>query len=330
MSYANVGGTVDTARKGQTVTAVNGSATSNITIAAEDNIGGGLKSRAFFELDPRAFGADGGAIARHQTFVELSGNFGAIKLGAPNSASLGAYGAASPLGTATGSGYLATNATLGMTTRFNRSVRYDTPVMNGLSASLLYAPGNNADAGTTAYAGLPYQRDVTEIGLSYTNGPLNIAYASLQAGASNVIASAAPTATATSTNTTFSTIGANYAFGNAKVFAGYNDGKTLGTAASTSGPVEFAAQADGVKTKGTRFGFQYTMGNYTAMLSSASQKIGTTVDYSTTTERKVTGVRLENALSKRTAVYVAYEDYNSGATTANKTNVTAVGVRTSF
>jgi len=330
MSYANIGGNVNTAKKGQTVTAINGSATSNITIAASEDLGGGMRSRAFFELDPRAFATDGGAIGRHQTFVELSGGFGAIKLGSPNSASLAAYGAGAPLGTATGSGYSATNATLGMTTRYNRSVRYDTPAVNGLSASVLFAPGNNADTGTAAYAGLPYQRSVTEFGVSYAKGPLVAVFSSLQAGSSNVVAAAAPTATATSKSTTFNTIGANYTMGATKLFAGYNSGKTLGTAASTSGPVEFAAQADGIKTKGYRVGASQSFGAITGIVSYAEQEIGNANDFVGSTTRKVTGLRLENALSKRTVAYVAYEDYNSGASSANKTNITAVGLRHSF
>jgi predicted porin len=332
VSYATIGGNVSTAKKGATIGAINGIATSTINITATDDIGGGLKATARFELDPRGYLADGAALGAHQRYVALAGGFGQIQLGTPNTSSLAAFGAASPLGTATGGGYAATNATTGMTTRLNRSAKYITPAFNGLTATLYYTPGNDADTGTAAYAGLPYQRSATELGLAYSNGPLNLSFASLRAGSSNVVAAAAPTATATSKSTTFNTLGANYTIGAATLYAGYNKGETLGTAASATGPVEFAAQASGHETKGTRVGFKYVTGAYTAILSSATQKVETTATSSVFTKREVTGLRLENALSKRTTTYVAYEAYNAdkSATTANKTNILALGLRTTF
>jgi predicted porin len=50
----------------------------------------------------------------------------------------------------------------------------------------------------------------------------------------------------------------------------------------------------------------------------------------TAAAREATGVRYDRALSKRTVAYVVHEAYDSGATTANKINTTAVGVRHSF
>ncbi len=185
---------------------------------------------------------------------------------------------------------------------------------------------------TAAYTGFPYQRSVTELGLAYSNGPLNVSFANLRAGDSKVAATTAPTASATSKSTGFSTLGANYTMGAATFYYGYNKGETLGTAASASGNVEFAAQADGFETKGSRVGLKYVTGAYTAIVSSANQKVETTATSSVFTKRSVTGLRLENALSKRTTAYVAYEAYNADkdATTANKTNITAIGVRHSF
>jgi predicted porin len=50
----------------------------------------------------------------------------------------------------------------------------------------------------------------------------------------------------------------------------------------------------------------------------------------TAAAREATGVRYDRALSKRTVAYVVHEAYDSGATTANKINTTAVGVRHAF
>jgi len=330
VSYASITGNIGTEKSGSTVGLINGSATSSVNITATDDLGGGMKAAARLEIDPRLFVADGGALARHQAFLSISGGFGEIQAGTPNTNSLTAFGAGSPLGTATGSGYAGTNATTGMTTRFNRSVKYISPAMSGFTGTFYATPGSNADTGTTAYAGLPYQRSASEIGLNYNQGPVSFSASQLSGGSSNVVAAAAPTATAASTKTKFTTVGFNYNLGAATAYYGMNKGTTLGTAVSTSGPVEFAAQADGFETKGSRLGLKYVAGSITAILSSAKQDIETTATSSLFTTRKVTGMRVENALSKRTTAYVAYESYNSGATTLNKTNITAIGLRTSF
>ena len=97
--------------------------------------------------------------------------------------------------------------------------------------------------------------------------------------------------------------------GAARVFVGYGDGDK---------------SAAGSDVKVTRVGATYTMGAVTLLGQYATTEIGTAA------ERKTTGLRADYALSKRTAAYLGYESYNSGATTANKTNLMAVGVRHSF
>ena len=81
-----------------------------------------MKATAFYAIDPRTLANDGlstnnntqaattpattqGAatvtgLNRDEMYVALTGNFGALKLGSPNSIGLGVAGDASPLGTA--------------------------------------------------------------------------------------------------------------------------------------------------------------------------------------------------------------------------------------
>jgi hypothetical protein len=286
-------------------------------------LGGGLKAQAFYAFDPRAnINNSSAALGRHEAYVGLSGGFGSVKLGSPNAASLQAFLASSPLGTATGSSFTNndhTSASAVGTVRYNNSVRFDTPVMNGVAASLTYAPGNS-DA--LAGGATP---SITNLGLTYSNGPLNVVYSSLQTSATEAQAVVVDSVTAGVTTLgtaavsarvkgTYNFLGANYALGAAKFFVGYGDGDK-----STS---------TGADVKVTRYGATYTMGSTTLIAQQVSTEIGTAA------ARKATGLRVENALSKRTAAYIAHEAYDQGSAIAtglgSKINTTAVGVRHSF
>jgi predicted porin len=293
-----------------------GTATSAINFSVVEDLGGGLKAQAFVALDPRDFAADGAGIARHETFIGVTGGFGQIRLGAVNSGSLGASGAGSVMGTATGSGYGLADLQAGGSIRYSRNVRYDTPRVSGFAASINYAPGN--DDGTAAGALLvggavtPVGQQVTDFGLSYAAGPLNVTFSSLQRSA-----------TATAVKSTYNSIGANYTMGAARVFVTMGDGdkSSLASAAPTLGLLNSTAGSD---TKLSRIGGQYTMGATTLMASTTSVEIGTAA------KRTIMGLRADYALSKRTAAYVGYEGIDTGATSANKINTAMVGVRHSF
>ena len=329
IAYMNVGGGSSVVKNQTLNSSYNGSSTSAINFVSSEDLGGGLRATARVELDPRAILVDGGSIATHQTFVELSGGFGAVKLGRVNTPSLDAFGAASPLGTAVGGGYGLTNAGVGMATRHARSVRYDTKAMNGFTAAVQYAPG--ADNTTAdSFAGIPNQRQVTEVGLRYAKGPLTVAFANISSdGTTNLVtATVVPVNTAKSS---FQTIGVNYAIGSTTLFAGWNKGDTIGAAASAAGLFPLGAINANQATDGTRFGLRHVMGVITLNGSYAKQDIGAIT-------RKVTGLRAEYALSKRSAVYAAYENFDTGraasaATNAlegGKINTTAIGVRHTF
>jgi predicted porin len=321
---------------GQNATMVqqNGSRTSALKFVGVEDLGGGMKGLARFEIDPRGFLVDGSALAAHQRYVGVQGGFGAVKLGAVDSAALAAHGAASPLGTATGSGYGTLQTKVFADTRYNRSAKYESPVFNGLSGSVLYAPGMDRQdsTATTAFTGLPFQRQTTELGLAYANGPLNVNFANIRAAATDVAATVAPTGAAASASTSTNMLGANYTMGSATVYAGWNKGKTSGSTVSDTGLYLIPVQASGVDTNGSRLGFKYVMGATSFILSSAQQTIKNTTEE----KRKVNGFRVTQDLSKQSSVYVAYETFDTGRTydntagTGGKYNVTAIGIRRQF
>jgi len=317
-SYHSIGGNgADAATKAQSVSTTVGSATSAINFNAVDDLGGGLKGQAFFAIDPRAIANDStGAFGRHEAYVGVSGNFGNLRLGSINTASLGVNGVSNVFGTATGGAYAWIESAAGGAVRFNRSVRYDTPVFNGFSANLTYAPGND-DASVTTYAGAtPIGQEVTDLGLNYSNGPLNIAFSSLQRSAVT-----GSTNANTNVKSTYNSIAANYTIGALKVFAGYADGDKSSQTPTT---VNIVTTTGGLDSKVNRVGATYTMGAVTLLGQYSTAEIGTAA------KRKATGLRADYALSKRTTAYAVYEAFDTGATSANKINTAAVGVRHSF
>jgi predicted porin len=314
-----------------------GSATSSINIKVAEDLGGGMRALIQYELDPRksTTGIDSAApLALHQVFTGLTGGFGTVKLGNINSASLDAYSASSSLGTATGSGYGLTNGTVGMATRFAKSMKYESPVFNGISASLGYVPGaDNAGTQASLFAN---QRSVTEVGFKYSAGPLNVAAASLKSAATTnqVTATMVPAGTAAST---FNSIGANFTTGPFTVYAGWNKGDAIGAAAvTTAGLFPLQGIVANTETNGTRMGLKYVAGAVTVMASYANQDIVGQVSGAVT--RKITGARAEYALSKRTALFAAHENFNTGVAAASASDTreggtiktTVAGIRHSF
>ena len=317
VSAANVSGNNTTATtKVQSINASRGSATSGINFNIVEDLGGGLKAQAFYSIDPRAIINDStAAFGRHETYVGLSGGFGNLRLGSINTANLSVLGAGGPFGTATGSGFAEIHTAGGGAVRFANSMRYDAPTtIPGLGINLTYAPGNK-DA--LAGGALP---TVSDLGVSYTSGPLQVSFSSLSRSATNAqdaVASTASTAggsvgsaaVAAGVKSTINSIAANYTVGALRIMGGVAKGD-MGSAATD--------------TDTTRIGATYTMGAVALHVQQATLQIGTAA------KRTATGVRADYALSKRTTAYAGYEAYDSGASTANKRNTALVGVRHTF
>jgi len=293
------------------------STTSVINIIAVEDLGGGMKATAKFGIDPRALANDNNAGAtaasstgvqapapalgvnntfnRDELFVGLQGGFGNLRLGSPNSIGLTTFLVGSPLGTGVGSGYL-TNAFVTSNIRYDRSVRYDSPSFGGLTVSVLHAPGADAAVGTS----IPASGSTNELGLSYANGPLSVAYANIS-----------QPRYLTSVKTSSNMLAVSYKIDNTTLSAGWNDGDSKTRATTTT------------DSKGYRVGVRQDMGAIALLASYAEQEHGTAT-------RKVTGLRGDYSLSKTAAVYLGYEKYDSGATTNPMRTIVSAGVRKVF
>jgi predicted porin len=333
----NVGGT-QAASKGSTITTLFGtSSTSVLRFIAVEDLGGGMRATAQYNFDPRTLSNDAlgntlngstdvtklanttTGLSRDELFVGLSGGFGNIRLGSPNSIGLNAWQPSSSLGTGIGSGYTGAGRSGTMSnsfvqTRYNRSVRYDSPVMGGFQVAVLYAAGNDQPAAGTTAQQIPNNRQATEIGLRYAAGPLTLAYANVAQGAQTNATGWYSSATlVNAAKTSANVFSASYNMGATTLHAGMNDGNRL--AAGTGGVA--------VDSKGSNIGITHNMGAIGLMAGMRSQKVGTV-------ESKVTGLRADYNFSKTTAAYVGYEKYDNGAASANETTATSIGLRKSF
>jgi len=327
----NPGATADTKGLAQ-----NGSATTVLTLAGTEDLGGGLKANFQLQLSPdfiNGSGVEGTANTAdfkkpvgtgQQAFVGLSGNFGQVKLGRVNSNALDAWGVGSVFGTANGSGYgsagniytrysATANATAqSAPTRFNGAVRYESPVFNGFSGSVLYVPkATDTDA-----------QSVSDIGLRYSNGPLNVMYANQTIKQDGTAATSFTTGTTagltTGTSNKLNILSANYTIGAATVYGAYW--------------TEKQNTATAVDAKSYMLGAKYVMGATTLMASMGNNNDKTAANV----DKKIYGLGADYALSKRSAIYGRYEnrDANTNSTAdtsaAGSTKTFHVGVRHTF
>lgn len=339
-AYVSRTGTL-TGGNGSTITTGVGTAsTSAIKISAMEDLGGGMKMTVQYEIDPRAVTDDtatqvlaynsvavaGASVSvsstnkwwgTHEIFVGLSGGFGNIQLGSPNSFSLTTHGASSPLGTGIGSGYTANGATNTgwaylSSTRYVRSAKYTSPDMGGLTVGVLYAPGNDqtAVAATTAIS-VPNNRQTTEIGLNYSKGNLNASFANIQQAAQTNATGYLATGTGSLVATNANVLGANYKMGNLTAYLGMGSGTRI------------TGSATAVTQSNSRAALKYSMGNIDLIGQyTQTESAGVTT--------KVTGARADYNLSKTATAYLGYEAFDNGSASTNQLNILAVGLRKSF
>jgi len=357
---ARFGGTMYGNKGITTITTGNGtSSTSSINFTATEDIGGGTKVTAFYGLDPRTFSNDsttstmgpGSAalspntvvvtgITRHEAYVQASGGFGSIKIGAPNAVGLNVVGGSTGMGTGVGSGYGAhsnTQISRIAPARYSRSARYDSPaIAPGLTASVTYAPGADQaviDAAGNAYGAFqaPNARKVTEIGLFYSNGPMNLAYFNQSQSAMTNLPgyyaiSDTSSGTATYGATKYNFASANYKIGDTTIYAGMGNGQEVQT---------YAAAGSLYKNKASRYGFKQTMGQLDILVT-ATKNVRTLESGTTNINEQTTGFQAVYNLSKTSAAYLGYEKWDTGATATTSTtttgirNITSLGLRKSF
>lgn len=172
-----------------------------------EDLGGGLKANfqveSGFDLDTGAL-RQGGAFFGRQSWVGLSGNFGAVALGRQYNPIFVALDAIDPF--STGLTGATTNLMNPGSVRTNNAITYYSPVIGGFGANFLYGLGEVAgDAARARTYG---------VSLGYTIGALTLAAAYDNANNGS--------ATTPVTNTTkLSLIGGTYKFGPATLHLAY-------------------------------------------------------------------------------------------------------------
>ncbi len=285
--------------------------TSQVTFFGTEDIGGGLKANFLLENDfdatTDAKSNWGNATNGGETYVGLSGGFGDIKLGAPNSPSLDVSGR-TPFGTKIGSGF---GTAQGLShVRENNQFVYATPTFAGLTLKVASASkttsGTAANLGTAATAAA----SKSDIGLTYVNGPLKAVLA-------NYTQSGVHKQTHGYVAYTMGNLTATYGFG--------KDERVTAVAAATT----TAARAAG-KSSNYNVAVAYAMGATTLMATTGKLDDKTTDNW----DIKMNAVGAKYDLSKRTSVYARYAkqtyDNSTNALIAKEQKTTAVGIQHNF
>jgi len=254
--------------------------------------------------------------------IGVSGGFGSIKIGSPDLSQHSTNGKIQPFGTAMGSGWSssgisrfgATTTTLGISgfvqaaangriVRAEKSLRYDTPVFNGFSASYAIAAQN--DQQTDANKTSANSNGISDYSLNYSQGPLNLAYANTTVKAGAYVAqglTVAGTSLATSAMTAnseakYTMLGGNYNIGALTLYYGATTAKTTGLSTN-------------LDVTSSNIAAKYALTPMIDVMIN-SVKVDDKATASAAKDQKLTGIGLDYKLSKRTTAYVRMEDMNT-------------------
>ena len=320
----------------------NGSSTSTLGFSGEEDMGGGMA--AIFKLNTdynvTSTQADGGSTVptagtwlNSEKFIGLKGGFGQIMAGTINTLHIAGAGAGTPFGTAVGSGFRTVYTSDALTTpgsspaRYDNSLQYNTPTMNGVSGNI-YWVGKNPNATATTFSTTFGTYDTTGVQgyrLNYNQGPINAHYTKQTEDAAGTNATVALRASLT-------TMSANYTMG---AFTGYfMDQKAISSDSTLNRKSSFV----GVKYVSGPMAFMYQTGN--AKLT-ASPYTSTSTYQVEGSQTKVTGIGADYALSKRTTAYLRNERISDAAgmasarstidtSSSNVITRNAIGIRHSF
>jgi predicted porin len=340
----------------------NGSSTSQINFRGTEDLGGGLKAEFRVETDWNTVSnlvnqgvaasindsANTSINGSNSTFgngeirVGVAGGFGRVDLGAVNYNTLGTYLTGQPFGTAIGSGFRTmyiNDAQATSQVRAENAIKYVSPSFSGLTVSLYKSNKqdkavNGATASSTtglisqanafsSSLGAYDQVGTQEIGANYANGPLAASFSQIKQDFRHMATTGASNAALIGTESTINTLGANYSFGDAKLFGLYQTNKT---------------NTNSVDNKTMSISGSYTMGAVVLMA-----QVGE-LENKTGVKSKLVGLGADYNLSKRTAVYFRAETIDDKAgqmnaavnpgTIANAADTkfgrTAIGVRHAF
>jgi GBP family porin len=299
--------------KGHKVTGFNGngSTTSQINFRGVSDLGGGLKADFRVENDWNTVsnaantgsvaGASAASWGNGEIRTGLAGGFGKVQFGAINNNTLIANLTGQPFGTAIGSahGTLIKSSVDGKTVRADNSAQYNTPVFYGFSASYLQS-NKQYDTTTTAFSsslGNYAQTGVKEISVAYQGYGVDARFTNHKTDNKNSMPAV---------NATLNTLGANYGFGDAKVFLWTQTDK---------------ADNNSFNTAGTTLSGTYTLGSTVLMA-----QVGSVKDKLTNKSSKLAALGADYNLSKTVALYARYENIKDNAgLVANPANLAAIG-----
>ncbi|EGI78467.1 porin [Hylemonella gracilis] len=317
----------DTGANSTTTVGRDGRGTTNVTFQGSEDLGDGLKAIFLYEHDFSPFESNG-VFLGGEKFAGLQGGFGTLRLGTPNAVVHNVNGAvrygmfgtkdggrATAGGTtAGGTNVIGNDNTTGSTsntnsntvktvslfgiaeTRYNSSIRYDSPSLSGLVVSLNYVPasektGNGKDGQATS--------SLIDAGAIFKTGGLTVAAAfnsRSEDESSAFHAAAAPTAAQTiaGAKRDYITAGVAYDFGFATIGGGYHqlsyDGDTLNTG--------YNVQATVPLSEALKLGLQYQTLTYDDKFETYAKTLGG--------DEKQFAIGLDYSLSKNTAVYARY------------------------
>lgn len=281
-----------------------GFATSRIGFKGTEDLGGGLKANFVLE---NGFNADDGTLGtansafNRQSWVGLSGGFGALKLGKTDSVFKDVYdlGVANNLFDSEFTPVkIAYSGVSNFSSRPENQLRYETPNLGGFSAGLTYALDENVAPATA-------NSEITAFNLRYRAGPLDVGlgYQEQDNAAANL-------------DREYTVLSAGYNFGVVRV----------------SGQIHNAKQRSGLKDSDYAIGVAMPLGAFTVSAGYASST--TKNNGVKTADGEAFAFGATYALSKRTSLYGAYLDGDvknpsTGATTTDR-KLYSVGVVHNF
>ncbi|MDP3835143.1 MAG: porin [Hydrogenophaga sp.] len=267
--------------------------TSRYGFRGTEDLGGGLKANFAlengFNSDDGTTGTNGSAFNR-QSWVGLSGGFGAVKLGKTDSVFKDVYdlGVANNLFDSEFTPVkIAYAGVSNFSSRPENQLRYETPNMGGFSAGLTYALDENVAPATA-------NSEVTAFNLRYRAGPLDVGLGYQEQD--NVTATL---------DREYTVLSAGYDFGVVRL----------------SGQIHNAKQRSGLKDSDYAIGVAMPLGAFTVSAGYASST--TKTNGVKTADGEAFAFGATYALSKRTSLYGAYLDGDvknpsTGATTTDR------------
>lgn len=271
-----------------------------------------------------------------EQYVSLSGSFGDIKLGSPNSAGLTAGLMAQPFATALGGGWSPGFGRLGTATfagylnfdggtsarlvRHEKTMMYTTPQFGGFKATAEYAFGNDNsttptnNSNTNATVSLQYSKDALNAIYVYSNekAPNNGA-----AGATTAIGTTPPVVLPAGTDVTWNILAANYKMSDLTIMGGL-------TSTKHNAPVVLEDSSSwNIAAKYSLSPKVELLGNYLVRTSNIAG----------TPNATLIGLGANYSLDTSTSLYARYEGQSftaAGTTPSQNQNIWAAGVRYQF